>query len=196
MVCPSGVIASYLHASSAPGLGKMGALVALADRKGALDAESASQAKVCSLSCLFNPYGMRDSPGSWSFCASATGSPATETSVCRSMILAGLHQRPLNPDYNLQELGGSIAMHIVATRPLSLDKKSVPPEALEGQLDHSPEVSPRSHLRWNLYGAVVAHCHACQITSKEADSACMACCSGKEAAHGAGREVGQASQHY
>lgn len=32
-----------------------------------------------------------------------------------------------------QELGGSIAMHIVATRPLSLDRKSVPAEALEGR---------------------------------------------------------------
>lgn len=48
LVCPSGVIASYLHASSAPGLGKMGALVALADSKGAtLNDESASRLKVC-----------------------------------------------------------------------------------------------------------------------------------------------------
>ena len=34
----------------------------------------------------------------------------------------------------MQDLGSSIAMHIVATRPLSLDKKSVPAEALEGLL--------------------------------------------------------------
>ena len=33
----------------------------------------------------------------------------------------------------LQEFGGSIAMHIVATRPLSLDRKSIPAEALEGR---------------------------------------------------------------
>ena len=32
----------------------------------------------------------------------------------------------------VQELGASIAMHIVATRPLSMDRKNVPPEALEG----------------------------------------------------------------
>ena len=54
LVCPSGVIASYLHASSAPGLGKMGALVALADRKGALDAENASTVKVLFSACLFS----------------------------------------------------------------------------------------------------------------------------------------------
>ena len=36
-----------------------------------------------------------------------------------------------------QELGGSIAMHIVATRPLSLDRKSVPAEALEGRYSSS-----------------------------------------------------------
>lgn len=40
---------------------------------------------------------------------------------------------PLRRGGALQELGSSIAMHIVATRPLSLDKKSVPVEALEGQ---------------------------------------------------------------
>ena len=54
LVCPSGVIASYLHASSAPGLGKMGALVALADRKGALDAENASTVKVRFSACLLS----------------------------------------------------------------------------------------------------------------------------------------------
>ncbi len=46
LVCPSGVIASYLHASSGPGLGKMGAMVALADRNGALQGEAASKVKV------------------------------------------------------------------------------------------------------------------------------------------------------
>ena len=50
-MCPSGVIASYLHASSAPGLGKMGALVALGDREGALDAASAAKLKVSFSAC-------------------------------------------------------------------------------------------------------------------------------------------------
>lgn len=32
-----------------------------------------------------------------------------------------------------QELAASIAMHIVATRPLCLDRKTIPTEALEGE---------------------------------------------------------------
>jgi hypothetical protein len=51
LVCPSGVIASYLHASSGPGLGKMGALVALADSKGALQGEAACKVKVRPPNC-------------------------------------------------------------------------------------------------------------------------------------------------
>ena len=47
--------------------------------------------------------------------------------------LAKLMKAALKSVSFLQELGSSIAMHIVATRPLSLDKKSVPAEALEGQ---------------------------------------------------------------
>ena len=46
LVCPSGIIASYLHASSSPGLGKMGALVAITGGKGALEREKATKAKV------------------------------------------------------------------------------------------------------------------------------------------------------
>ncbi len=46
LVCPSGVIGSYLHASPAEDLGKMGALVALADRDGNLEGEAAEKAEV------------------------------------------------------------------------------------------------------------------------------------------------------
>lgn len=45
-MCPSGVIASYLHASSSPGLGKMGALVALIDKQGSLEGAAAEKAHV------------------------------------------------------------------------------------------------------------------------------------------------------
>ncbi|KAK9808957.1 hypothetical protein WJX72_007019 [[Myrmecia] bisecta] len=41
--CPDGVIASYLHTSPAPGLGRMGALVALQDAQGPIGAEKATR---------------------------------------------------------------------------------------------------------------------------------------------------------
>ena len=56
LVCPSGIIASYLHASSSPGLGKMGALVAITDSKGALEREKAAKAKVASPDTLYHTY--------------------------------------------------------------------------------------------------------------------------------------------
>lgn len=46
LVCPSGVIASYLHASTSPGLGKMVALVALVDKQGKLEGAAAEKAQV------------------------------------------------------------------------------------------------------------------------------------------------------
>ena len=41
----------------------MGALVALADRKGSLDPNSSSTVKVCFLACLLSPYANTDAPG-------------------------------------------------------------------------------------------------------------------------------------
>ena len=46
IACPSGVIASYLHASPSPGLGKMGAVVALVDKQGKLEGAAADKAHV------------------------------------------------------------------------------------------------------------------------------------------------------
>jgi hypothetical protein len=47
MACPSGVIGAYLHASPGPGLGKMGALVALADKGGTrLEGSTAEKVQV------------------------------------------------------------------------------------------------------------------------------------------------------
>ena len=47
LVCQSGVIGSYLHASPSPGLGKMGALVALTDKGGSvLEGAVANKAQV------------------------------------------------------------------------------------------------------------------------------------------------------
>lgn len=47
LACPSGVIGAYLHAGPGQGLGKMGALVALADRGGTqLEGRTAEKAQV------------------------------------------------------------------------------------------------------------------------------------------------------
>lgn len=46
LVCPSGVIGHYLHASPAENMGKMGALVALADQDCKLEGEAAETALV------------------------------------------------------------------------------------------------------------------------------------------------------
>ena len=75
----------------------------------------------------------------------------------------------------LQELGSSIAMHIVATRPLSLDKKSVPAEALEGQQlpifatgpCHSGALQCQSsHVQPSaLRSRLSCPCHACLLAT-------------------------------
>ncbi|BDA44109.1 Elongation factor Ts [Coccomyxa sp. Obi] len=99
LVCPSGVIASYLHASSSPGLGKMGALVALIDKQGSLEGTAAEKA---------------------------------------------------------HELGSKLAMHIVAARPLSLDRHSLPSEALEAEKAVQLEQAQKSGKPANIVERMVA----------------------------------------
>lgn len=117
IACPSGVIASYLHASPSPGLGKMGAVVALVDKQGKLEGAAADKAHVrCQLHtevmCCFASVG--------SILSGNNGNADGIEAVCS----------------DVQELGSKIAMHIVAARPLSLDRHSLPSEALEGACMH------------------------------------------------------------
>lgn len=106
LTCPNGVIASYLHASPQAGLGKMGALVALAGTgEGELQEPAASKAQVqrwCSV-CIH-----------------------TQATYVEELAFLGLFSVA-------QVLGSKIAMHIVAARPLCLDRHSVPEEPLAGE---------------------------------------------------------------
>ncbi|KAK9915866.1 hypothetical protein WJX75_005427 [Coccomyxa subellipsoidea] len=99
IACPSGVIASYLHASPSPGLGKMGAVVALVDKQGKLEGAAADKA---------------------------------------------------------HELGSKLAMHIVAARPLSLDRHSLPSEALEAEKAVLVEQARKSGKPANIIERMVA----------------------------------------
>ena len=97
----------------------MGALVAITDSKGALEKEKAAKAKVA----------YSDMP-----CHACTRlinvSYPKSRCVVRNQNARTVTQKH---DWMAQELAASIAMHIVATRPLCLDRKTIPTEALEGE---------------------------------------------------------------
>ena len=98
----------------------MGALVAITDRKGALEKEKAAKAKVAYLDML---------------CHACTRLMNVCYPKSRFLVVRNQNSCAVTPkhDWMAQELAASIAMHIVATRPLCLDRKTIPTEALEGE---------------------------------------------------------------
>ena len=142
------MIGSYLHASPSPGLGKMGALVALRDRGGsALEGAIANRAQVRLSRTLCN---VRTAAGrivpKVSCCMHACAQPEWS-----AVVLPGVGRRWRPEQWacmRLQELGSKLAMHVVAARPLYLDRQSVPEDALAGAGLHPPGcmcVHPRQH---------------------------------------------------
>ena len=139
----TGVVASYLHASPAPGLGRMGALVRLESASGRLEGAAADVAQVGPAPWLL---GLARVSGwsrvrEWhltSACVhgliyseqtsflSRSSRPVAEQE-CEGLLLLGK-----------QDVGAKLAMHVVAARPMALDRQGIPAEALAGGRKNQP----------------------------------------------------------